>query len=154
MKLAKADLGSLLYVARNMRQADREEIFATRWTDSPDELAAEAFSQRGEFRFVAGDDAGVPIAAIGAVPAWDGMWSAWMFGTDRFGEIGRHLTRWVRRAMIPAVVEAGAHRVEARSMATHTDAHRWMERLGAKPEFVLRQYGREKQDFILFAWEF
>jgi RimJ/RimL family protein N-acetyltransferase len=64
------------------------------------------------------------------------------------------LTRWVKRFMIPALKEAGMHRAEARSLATHTTAHAWMQSLGAKQESVLRQYGRDKQDFILFGWEF
>jgi len=154
MKPVRADLGSLLYVCRNLRQADRDEIFATRWTDNPDELAAHAFQHWGEFSYIAHGQDGMPIASIGAVPAWEGVWSAWMMATDRFPEIGKQLTRWVKRSMIPAIVASGCHRAEARSCSDHTSAHRWMESLGAKPESVLRRYGREKQDFILFVWEF
>lgn len=154
MKPAKADLGSLLYVCRNMRAGDREEIFATRWDDDPDALAAEAYTRWGSFGFVAVTADGIPAAAIGACPSWGGVWNAWMIGTDRFDEVGKQLTKWVRQVMIPAVVESGCHRVEARSLGTHDVAHRWMKMLGAKPESVLRRYGREKQDFVLFVWEF
>jgi hypothetical protein len=64
MKLAKADLGSLLFICRNLRAADHEELFATRWDDDPDALAAEAFTRWGSFAWVAGlgDE---PIAACG-----------------------------------------------------------------------------------------
>jgi hypothetical protein len=154
MKLAKADLGSLLYVCRNLRADDAAEVFATRWNDDPDELAAQAFQTWGRFNWVAFGDDGIPIASVGAVPSWNGVWQGWMMATDRFPEIGKHLTKWMRQVMIPAVVEAGCHRAEARSAASHSLAHRWMEMLGAKPESVLRRYGREKQDFVLFVWEF
>lgn len=154
MKLARADLASLLYVCRNLRADDRSEIFATRWNDDPDDLAAEAFTRWGEMSYIAAGADGIPIASIGATPMWDGVWSGWMMATDRFPEIGKSLTRWARRVMIPSIVEAGCHRIEARSEATHEVAHRWMGWLGAKPEFVLRRYGRDKQDFILFVWEF
>jgi hypothetical protein len=153
MNLAKADLGSLLYICRNLRAGDREEIFATRWGDDPDELAVEAFTRWGSMSFVAGID-GEPIAAIGATPLWGGVWAPWMIATDKFGQIGKCLTRAAKRSIIPGVVKAGVHRAEARSLATHTEAHRWMESLGAKRESVLRQYGRDKQDFYLYVWEF
>jgi hypothetical protein len=154
MKLAKADLGSLLYVCRNLRADDAAEIFATRFTDSPDELAAEAFSRWGNFSYIAFADDGMPVASVGATPLWGGVWAGWMMATDRFGEVGKPLTKWMRKVMIPSVVEAGCHRAEARSSAAHATAHRWMEMLGAKRESVLRRYGREQQDFILFVWEF
>jgi RimJ/RimL family protein N-acetyltransferase len=154
MKLAKADLGSLLYVCRNLREADRAEIFASRWTDDPDELAIEAATRWGDFSYIAFGGDGVPIASVGASPLHPGVWSGWMMATDDFHTIGKQLTRWMRKVMIPAVVEAGCHRAEARSAAEHHEAHAWMRMLGAKREAVLRQFGREKQDFHLFVWEF
>lgn len=155
MKLAKADLGALLYICRNLRADDAEEIFATRFgDDDPDELATEVFTRWGKLAYIAYADDGTPVAAVGATPLWDGVWQAWMFGTDRFGESGKQLTRWCRKVMIPSVVQAGCHRAEARSIASHGTAHKWMEMLGAKRESVLRRYGRDKQDFVLFVWEF
>jgi hypothetical protein len=77
-----------------------------------------------------------------------------MMATPRFPAIGKRLTRWSRRVMIPSIVEAGCHRAEARSLHSHDQAHAWMQSLGAKRESVLRRYGREKQDFHLFVWEF
>jgi hypothetical protein len=153
MKLAKADLGSILYICRNMRQADRDEIFATRWTDDPDELSVEVMTRWG-LGWVAFDDNGTPVAAIGATPLWEGVWQAWMFATDDFLSVGKQLTRWTKRVMIPSLLESGMHRAEARSSADHHSAHAWMQALGAKRESVLRRFGREKQDFFLFVWEF
>jgi hypothetical protein len=153
MNLAKADLASVTYICRNLRERDREELFANRWTDDPDELAIEAMTTWGAFSFVVSLD-GVPIAALGASPSWPGVWVAWMMATDDFHKIGKRLTKWVRRVMIPSIVKAGAHRVEARSMAAHDEAHAWMRVLGAKRESVLRQYGRERQDFYLFVLEY
>jgi RimJ/RimL family protein N-acetyltransferase len=153
MKLADPDLGALLHICRNLRDGDREEIFATRWDDNPDYLAMEALRRWGKFHFVGYADDGEPVASIGASMVWPGVWTPWMMATERFPEIGRDLTKAALRSIIPAVIAAGCHRGEARSLATHHEAHRWMERLGAKPETVLRQYGRNRQDFILYVWE-
>lgn len=154
MNLAKADLSSVLYVARNMRAADRHEIFATRWTDDVDSLAIEVVEKWGPIAYTGFTDDGTPAAVFGSTALWPGVWAVWMFGTDRFSEIGKRVTRFALRGILPAMLEAGCHRIEARSAATHTEAHRWMEVMGAKRETELRQLGRDKTDFVLFVWEF
>lgn len=154
MRLAPADLSSVLYVARNMREADRHEIFATRWTDDVDSLAIEVIERWGPIAQTAYASDGTPVAVIGATALWPGVWAVWMFATARLREIGKPLTRWALRGMLPAILEAGCHRIEARSATGHHEAHRWMEMLGAKRESELRQLGRDKTDFVLFVWEF
>ena len=62
------------------------------------------------------------------------------------------MTRHIIRVMMPSLAIAKAHRAEARSAASHIEAHNWLERLGATREAPLRGYGRNGEDFILFAW--
>ncbi len=149
MRLAPPAYPDVLHVAANMRAADAAEIYATRWNDSPEELAADCMCVGG-FCWSAGLER--PIAVIGALPIHPGVWSVFMFATDEFERIGISLTKYVKRVMIPALVQSGAHRAECRSAEGHTVAHRWLESLGAKVESVAREYGRNGEDYRVYVW--
>lgn len=149
MRLARLNEADLLYVADNMRDWDRREVFATRWDDNAAELV-DMIMAGGEFGWVAGEDQ--PIAAFGAVPTWQGNWQVWMFATDRWPEVALGVTRFIKKVMIPALEEAGCHRAECRSMEGHEVAHRWLESLGADKESELPNYGRNGETFYLYRW--
>lgn len=149
--LLAADPEAVMHVASNMREADREEIYATRWTDSPIDLAEDIVRIPGP-KWVAWAKGIGPAAVYGAMPMWPGVWSLYCFGTPHFKHVARDTTRHIMRVMLPSLAIAGAHRAEARSSASHSEAHVWLERLGAHREATLKGYGRNGEDFILFAW--
>ncbi|HEY1139942.1 MAG TPA: hypothetical protein VGE88_07015 [Lysobacter sp.] len=153
LKLVDLNLLDVAYVCRNLRADDARELFALRFDDNPDGIAVHAL-QGWSLGWVAwGDER--PIAVIGAKELWPGVWSAGMFATDEFGQIGPLLTRWVRRRMIPALRELGMHRAEAKSIEGHDVAHRWLERLGARVEGEpMRNYGKNRETFVTYVWEF
>lgn len=140
----------VLHVARNMREWDAKEIYATRWTDDPAEVAADCMAA-GKFSWLAyaGD---TPVAVVGAWPAHPGVWSVFMFATDDFNAVAFSLTKFIKRVMIPALVKTGAHRAECHSIEGHEVAHRWLEFLGAKAEEPRKFYGRNRETFICYAW--
>ena len=151
LRLAEPNLLDVAYVCRNMRPDDAREIYATRFDNEPDRLAIDIL--RGwTMAWVAGLER--PIAVIGAVELWPGVWSAGMFATDEFHRIGPQLTRWVQRRMIPTLRELGMHRAEAKSIEGHDVAHRWLEWLGAMKGEPMRKYGKNGETFYTFAWEF
>ena len=150
LERARAKPELILHVAENMREWDKREIFATRIDDDPLMLADAALST-GEVSWVAGRDR--PIAAFGCAPMWHGVWSMWLFATDEFPQIGISVTRLVVHSIIPMMIGAGAHRLEARSMEGHTDAQRWLEVIGAKREGTLKGFGRDRQDFHVYTWD-
>ena len=152
MKLTDLSLDAVLYVAENMRKADKEEIYCGRWTDSPYDLS-EDIVRLGGVSFVAWKDE-EPIAVIGSSPVTPTLWSAIMFATDRLPEIGLPLTKLVKRFMIPSIFskEVGALRSECRSMVTHTEAHRWLESVGFKREALLKSVGKSGEDFYLYGF--
>lgn len=153
MTLGPLQLGPIVYVVQNMRAADREEIFATRHGDCLDTLASDVFQHWGSVGWVAWHDH-LPVAAFGATSLWPGSWMAWLFATDNFGQVGFEVTRHIRRVMIPSLVDRGASRCEARSIISHTEAHRWLRSsLGATEEARLRRYGRNGEDFLVFRWD-
>ncbi len=138
-------------VARAMRAADRAEIYATRRDEDWRALAEDAvgFSRLGA---VAAAADGTPVVAAGGVECWPGLWQVWMFATPRWPEVALGMTRWARRHFAPALVAAGAHRAECRSLAGNLAAHRWLAALGAVAEACQEDYGRNRESFITFAW--
>lgn len=138
-------------IAENLRLSDKNEVFATRWTENGDDLA-EAILSYGDFGWVAYADDGTPVSAFGAVPLWNGVWSVWMFATDRWPEVSISVTRFIKKIMTPALEEAGYHRAECRSLAANTTSHRWLEMLGASKESELINYGRNGETFFTFSW--
>jgi hypothetical protein len=141
---------AVMSVATNMREKDKEEIYATRWTDSPIDLAESVMRSHGP-KWAVWTEAG-PVAVAGAALMWPGVWSVYAFGTDDFRRVAPYLTRHIRRVMMPGLVLAGAHRAECRSLGTHTEAHEWLEKLNATREADLPRYGRNGEDFVLFSW--
>lgn len=139
------------YVVHNMRAKDREEIFATQWSDDPWAFGNSVL-RMGEFGYVLHSDDGTPIVCCGAVPMWNGVWSVWMFATDRFDEIALSTHRFGKRIFFPALEHAGYHRLECRSLSTHLTAHQWLEALGAYRESEVSNYGKAGERFFLYCW--
>lgn len=141
------------YIVDHMRQKDREEIFATQTSeDSYD------FTQRvvhvGNCSWIAKKD-GVPVALFGAYPCHPGVWSVFMFATDDFPKVRMLVTRYIKRFMIPAIVKtSGLHLGFCYSLSTHTEAHKWLQYLGAKKEVEMKEWGKNRENFFMFAWRF
>lgn len=146
--------GLALFVIERMRDWDRREVFATRFDDDETALLREMSvgALHGQQAWIAGRD-DCPVAVYGHLPLWPGVWSMWLVATDNFRSIGKSMTRQVRDVILPALFGAGAHRLECRSMEGHSDAHRWLELLGARREATHRGYGRGGEDFHLYVWE-
>lgn len=151
MRLGPLSPDLVAYVVEHMRAWDRREIFATR-RDGDEDLCADVM-RAGVVSWCAGDDQGEPIACLGCMSMWPGVWSMWFFATDNVGEIGLPVTRLIKRSILPMLWEGGAHRLECRSMDGHTEAQEWLETLGAKREGTLKCYGRDGEDFHVYAWE-
>lgn len=144
------DYETCLSVARNLRERDREELFATSWTDTAEEVAERA-AAAGAMRWVACLD-GEPVALIGVTPRWPKVWQAWAFGTDHWPRVVLSLTRHARRFMLPAVFHSGAIRVECYALESHTDARRWLVALGAQAERTLPDWGKQGETFVVYRW--
>lgn len=138
----------VLLVTRNMRQRDRDEIFATRYDDNPEHLALDTVAT-GAFRWGAYLD-GAPVAMIGAAPRWPNVWSVWAYGTDDWNKVVLKLTRHVLRFMIPALENAGVTRVDCMVLDTHEDAKAWLSLLGLRPEKTMDKWGKNGEKFVCF----
>jgi hypothetical protein len=54
--------------------------------------------------------------------------------------------------MVPALLEAGYHRAECRSLASRQDTRLWLTGLGWVEEAVLAEFGSRRENFVLYAW--
>jgi hypothetical protein len=150
--LTPITLTAVEYVCLNMREIDRAEVFGMRAHDDALILAREivAVAPYGKVGVAAHE--GRPAAIVGVTPLWPGVWSAWAFGTDEWDRVAIELTRYALRVLRPFILERGAHRMQCESRIDHVEAHRWLELLGARPESILRRYGRDGSDYVQFAW--
>lgn len=93
-----------------------------------------------------------PAALIGAYQISGPTWGMYGFGTDRWGEIWRDVTRTARKEIISTAERVGATRAECLSMTSHTQTHGWLRLVGLEPEQVFSNYGRNGQSYTMFAW--
>jgi hypothetical protein len=146
------DHEGVLHVARNMREWDRREIYATRWSDAPEDLAEDIRALRSAFWVAYWND--VPAAAIGVVPVRPKVWSPWCFGTEDFPRVVLGLTKLAKRGIVRSVRYAGGHRMEVKSLDGHTDAQRWLVKcFGAAREGTHPGYGKNGETFHTYGVE-
>lgn len=131
-----------------MREADYEEIWGGR-VGSDADLARD--SAKAHLSYVASVDTD-PICLFGATEDHPGVWQAFMFATDRWAEVGREVTKFLKTTMIPGLENLGVHRVHCYSHANHQDAHRWLTFLGAEQEARLKAFGSDGSDYFVFTW--
>ena len=153
MRIADLTFDSVKHVAINMRSKDREEIFATRWSEDP-EVVAEMIETLKPIGFVALADDGEPVCVLGAYEMWPKVLSVFMFATDRWNEVSIGTTKAVKRTLIPYALSEKFIRAECKSLSTHEDAHRWLESLGASKESEHPCYGKNGETFFTYSWTY
>lgn len=158
MLLTAPDHASVLYVVANMRAIDKHEIYNLRHHENPFHIVNEVMA-RPEMTWVAwtaGEPsllvAPKPAVVFGGIEAHPGVWQIHCFGTDDWPKLAIPLTRFVKRTMLPMLFgEFNAHRLEADSIASHVEAHRWMEICGAHREGVKKARGRDRSDYFTYV---
>lgn len=136
-------------VAANMRPMDRAEIFATRHTDNLDSIIEQVTSYSAAAAIALHNDK--PAAACGIMELWPGVWSPWMFATDSWSFVSAAVSKYAKGYLTTFAENKGMHRAQVYSLATHSDAHTWLEWLGFEREALLKKFGRNKEDFYLYA---
>lgn len=150
MRVQPLTRDALLSVAAAMRAADRHEIFATRFDEDVAALVDDLLAGDPIGAVMAAED-GTPIAALGATEMWPGLWSLWMFATDRWPDVAHAATRFAKREIWPALLALGLRRGECRSAAQHEAAHRWLRHLGGVEESIHPAFGKGGETFIGFV---
>ena len=140
----------LEFLCFNMRAIDREEIVDNMDTDNPLEIAARLFHalSRVGCGWI-GYLSGRPAATFGVYENFPGNWHVFSFGTEDYARV-LVACRENWDAMLAYALDRGMHRLECRSLAKHTEAHGFLRLLQFEKEAILEQYGRKRQDYILF----
>lgn len=145
----------LCFVAANLRNEDRREIFATARLESATEAAMLSWLSSGPdwcWTVWLGDQ---PHAAFGisAVSHFQPhMRTAWAWGSSRFKRCVPTITRFVRSEWPSRLLGDGVTRVEVRSLKGHDLAHKWLSGLRARKECDLPEYGVNGETFELWAF--
>ncbi|MBK8159446.1 MAG: hypothetical protein IPK59_12005 [Rhodospirillaceae bacterium] len=150
MPLRALNLADLVTIGQAMRDADRREIFATRFDEDAALLAEDLLASDPVGAVVASAD-GTAVAALGGIEMWPGNWSLWMYATDRWPEVARATTRFARHVLWPSLLRLGLRRGECRSALDHDVAHRWLSYLGGEVEAIYPAYGKGGETFIGFV---
>jgi len=148
-EIANADRGMVQAVLDNLRVADAEEMAAC-GTDMT--TLAHMLMRHSQFAFCAWDFDCGPISVWGMVKKRPGVGAGYAFGTDDWGRAVLPMVRQIRGFVLPYLVDAGIHRVEAVAMRKREDVRRFMALIGARPEGILSNYGTEREDFVSYRW--
>lgn len=143
---------ALSHITHNIRERDKQEISGILGHCDPEKLVREtllatAFGKAGIC--IINNE---PVSIAGVSPVRNGVWSAWAFGTDNWNSGVISLTRFILRDLHSYLDGKGAHRAQCESHIAHTDAHKWLSLLGARHEGILRGYGADGSDYVMFSW--
>jgi len=152
VEIVPASLRDLTYVAGNLRDIDRREIYCQLPRENPNDVALLSVRTSPEFRFSA-QVGGQPVFCFGCGADRPGLWTAWAFGTRHYRRAIPAVTRFIKSVLVPSLIEStDAQRVQAFTLADHEQAHRWMESWYGTKLCRLRSYGKNGEDFFLYEW--
>ncbi|WP_136659157.1 hypothetical protein [Nitratireductor sp. XY-223] len=145
-----ASLRDVSFIAANMRECDRAEIFCqvAPGTKSAD-IAAFCIGRGQSWTAFRN---GLPSGAFGFSEISDGVLNGWAFGRPGFGRCIPAVTRFVFRELVPGWQRDGVRRIEVRTIESHESAHRWLAAAGAVRCCSLEDWGRGGERFYLYAW--
>lgn len=153
MSLHEIDRSSLEYICLHLRERDQREIYGLRSHDNPIRLAYEAhymLTSQGRGRIAWHE--GKPVAVLGFVESWPGLWDAVSFGTDEFPKVAFELMRYGRQEARSILRDVGGRRLQADAHIDNTDGHKFIETLGGKAEYDMRLYGKDGSTYRRFVW--
>ena len=149
-RIGPFDRDACLEIARGISAEDMRNIAATRPGVTPGSLTT-ACAAAKELAIIA-YDRDEPIAVMGAMPWHPGVYSGYMFATDRFPVIGLAMTKWARRHYFAALRQLGARRVEAHIIERDIKTRRWLSAIGATEEAGVPQFGVNGEPFVRFSY--
>lgn len=151
--VAQATPEMVHFVSKNMRPRDLEELLAICFEKDADQLADGLAGMYGNrpLSFCFGYD-NEPICILSAICLRPNVWSVGMWATPDFPKIGKYLTYFAIKYFFPALQQAGAHRVECKSIVGYSEIHGWLRFIGFAEGEIEKMYGKNGEDFITFYW--
>lgn len=96
-------------------------------------------------------DGGAPVAAGGVVVLWKGVGEAWLHLSQWFPEHPLSAFRIVRQLLNAIIHDAQLRRVQAPIRLDMPANIRLVEHLGFEPEGILKRWGPEGADYVMYA---
>lgn len=150
IEIRAAGYADIVHVARNMREPDRAELYAFDPTEDPQNLAQQLdFYERFHWAALIGWE---PVTIISAIEQSPTLWRVGMFSTEKWPKVALSCTRFFHQEIYPRLYHEGCNRAECRSLITHTEAHRWLESLGAQKECELHDVGPRRDSYFQYSW--
>jgi hypothetical protein len=117
------------------------------WSRHPEIF--EAYAKNGPAYTVF--DGGKPIFAAGVSVPWKGFGEAWMLlGVDA-KNYPLSLYRHASKMLAAIIADLALHRVQAVIADGQPHLVRWIEKLGFTRECVMRRFGPDGGDYVLYA---
>ena len=148
-KIDDANFNDLRFLALNLRPEDTLELSVTRDLDDINDLAwAGAYSR---WKKVAIWDRR-PVFAFGATQIEkEPRVQVWGFGGVHAVHALKPVTRYIKKIMIPEILQSGAVEARAVSHPANVMSHRWLQFLGFRLKATITGVGPRKQDMLLFT---
>lgn len=150
-EIKPANIRDVSWIAANLRDADKDEVFCQVKAGTRPEWIAAASLSSSSGAWVA-HYKGFPTVAFGFGEVSAGVLLGWAYGREGAERCIPAITRWVYREMVPIWEHDGINRIEVRTIETHTQAHRWLEAAGATFVCELERWGRNGERFLLYEW--
>jgi hypothetical protein len=94
---------------------------------------------------------GKMVACFGSHEMWDGVTESWLIGSKQLNIVPITLTRMCRRYLDVVAREKRLHRMQITCDKKDKVAVRWAIALKFEQEGLLRKYGPDGSDFIMFS---
>lgn len=138
------------FITANLRAVDRVELFC----QLPDNITTIELA----WGLIHSGDAFIayrknePVFLFGTSAITPTCYSVWGAGTDETRKVIPEVTRYLMQEHIEKRIAEGARTMEARSLASHTEAHGWMKMVGATQLGEPFEYGNHGEQFVLYRF--
>lgn len=94
---------------------------------------------------------GQPEVVVLAHQSLPGQWQVGMIASPQWSRVGKKLTRYLNRYLLPVLLAHRVRRISALVHAEHEEARRWLGFLGFRLEGTLARYGLDGSDFQIMT---
>ncbi len=138
------------WITANLRESDRHEAFC-QLTDDVNTVILANWLLYSSDAFIAYLN-NEPVFLFGTSPITACCYSVWGLGTKDTRKVAPAATRYFMQVHMEKRIREGCRTMEARSLATHTQAHNMMRAVGAVQLGEPFEYGKDGELFVLFRF--
>lgn len=143
----------ICFVAANIRKEDWDECRCQFDDENKFTLANYCyFSTLAHLMWCACLDS-QPVTVFGVTKTGPTLGQVWLFSTYRVRRVFPTLLRFMDSEVRDMLVKEGFRRIQIHAMESHEFVRKgWMSSIGAEDVMPLPQYGKNGEDFRLYAW--